>query len=57
MMVYENTDRYSVDVIYDQVYGYGGFESKIGNTLFGAPTKWDAFEMIIRAGSEHQYEG
>jgi len=42
-----------VEVYIDHNNGYAGFESFIGNTLFQAPTKWDAVEFIFHHGSEH----
>jgi carbonic anhydrase len=50
--------KYTVDVYIDHNHGYAGFESDLGQSLFGAEAaKWDAFEFIIHSPSEHTVDG
>ena len=49
--------KYTVDVYIDHNHGYAGFESHIGEKLWGAADKWDAMEFIIHSPSEHTVNG
>ena len=50
-------DKYSVDIFIDHSHGYAGFQSMIGKDVFGGPDKWDGYEIVMHAGSEHTIDG
>jgi len=50
-------DLHAVSATLSNINGYNGFTSQLGEDLFGAPTKWDAYEINFHSMSEHLVDG